>query len=136
MVDPDHEMLEACLQPFVDRLGAQASDVGRTLDLAWVPANPATPLIEHRGHVRVLVRRADRVPHLGVLGHQTKHHLFATAGDEDRHRPGWARLQLLDPARDSRQYLFEEPHPIARLAEPGAVPRVAPLGPARSETEP
>src|SRR5438105_9552496 len=66
MGDPEHEMLEPCLQPFVNRLGAQASDVGRTLDLAWIPANAATPLIEHRGQVRVLVRRADRVPHLGV----------------------------------------------------------------------
>src|SRR2546430_3034837 len=48
MGDPEHEMLEPGLQPFVNRLGAQASDVGRTLDLAWIPANAATPVIEHR----------------------------------------------------------------------------------------
>src|SRR2546430_14876506 len=107
MGDPEHKVLEAGLQPLVNRLRTQASDVGRALDLARISADPAAPLVQHCELPRVLIRGADRVPHLRVLRDQTQHYLLDSPSDKDRHRPRTPRPQLLAPPLATRQRLTE-----------------------------
>src|SRR3989442_5256898 len=123
------------LPPLGARLGAQASDVGGALDLARVPPDLAAPLVEHGGLACVLLSRADRVPHLRMLGDQAEHDPLAPAGDEDRHRARRTRPQLLDAAPDARQRFLEQPHAIARLTKLIPVLAVVVVEPTSAESE-
>src|SRR4029077_13518247 len=66
----EHEVLQPRFEPRLDVAAARVRDVSRPLDLLRVTPDLLAPLIEDGRLMGVLVGRADRVPHLRVLGDQ------------------------------------------------------------------
>src|SRR5437879_447208 len=129
MCQPKDEVLQTGLEPLVQDLRGQTSNVRGPLDLPGITPHPLAPLHEHRVLAHELVGRHDRVPHLSVLGDQAEHDLLAGARDEYRHGARRPRLELFDAPFDPGHAPFDRPPAITRLAEPEPEPADAPPAP-------
>ncbi len=75
---------------------------GRQLDLGGVATLVRTPLVQHADLAGQLLEAGERVPDVGVLGHETQGLPLALTADEDRDRPVGAGSRTLPARTDAR----------------------------------
>src|ERR1700719_879909 len=74
----DH-VLDTSLKEVIQPFGLLGNiEENGPFDRAWIAADLAAPLVERLVLLRILLGRAERAPHIGVLRDQSERHLRAT----------------------------------------------------------
>src|ERR1700730_4259437 len=129
-------MLDARLQEVIQPFGLLRNvEQHGSLDGVRIATKHAAPLIERLVLLCILFGRAERVPHVGVLGDQAERDLRTASANEQGEAPDRSGFKPIEPGLDTADSGLEALEAVRRTGKRETVRPVVPFDIARSEAK-